>query len=90
MIKTLSQYKIHSSLISWFKEFLFDRTRKVVINNKFLECLPKFSEVPQGGVIGPLLFIIYINDIASEFDVSSNINHFTDDTKNFSQSNTVL
>ena len=90
LIKTLSQYKIYRSLVSWFKEFLYDRTQKVVINKKFLESLPKFSEVPQGGVIGPLLFINYINDIASEIDVSSNINHFADDTKIFSQSNTIL
>ena len=90
LIKALSQYKIHSSLVSQLKEFLNDRTQKVAINNAFSESLPIFNGVPQGGVIGPLLFIIYINGLASEVDVSSNSNVFADDTKNFSQSNTTL
>ena len=81
--KTLLQYKIHSSLVSWFKEFLNNRTQKVVVNNTFSEYLPIFSGVPQERVIGPLLFIIYIIDIAAEVDVSSNINLFPDDTKMF-------
>ena len=42
-IKTLSQYKIYSSLFSWFNEFLNDRTQKVVINSIFSESLPIFS-----------------------------------------------
>ena len=89
LIKTLSQYKIHNSLVSWFKEFLHDRTQKVVIGNTLSESLPIFSGVPQGGVIGPLLFIICINDISSEVYVNSNINLFADDTKKISHSNTI-
>ena len=60
-IKTILKYKINSSLVSWFKEFLIDRTQKVVINNTFSESLPIFSGVPQGGIIGPQLFIIKKN-----------------------------
>ena len=84
------QYKVQSSLVSWFIECLNDRTQKVVINNSFLESLSILSGVPQGCVIGSLLFIIYINDIAAEVDVSRNINFFADNTKIFSQSNTIL
>ena len=90
LIKTLSQYKINRNLVEWFKEFLQERTQRVVISNTFSESLPIFSGVPQGGVIGPLLFIIYINDIATEVDSNSNIKLFADDTKIFSQSNLVL
>ena len=64
LIKILSQYKIHSSLVTWFKKFLNGRTEKVIINNTFSEYLPFFSGVTQGGVISPLLFIIYINYLA--------------------------
>ena len=90
LITTLSQNNFHSSLVSWLQEFLNDKTQKVVINNTFSESLPVFSGVPEGGVIGPILFIIYINDIASEVYVSSNINPFSDNTKNFSPSKTTL
>ena len=83
LIKTLSQYKINRNLVEWFKEFLQERTQRVVISNTFSESLPIFSGVPQGGVIGPLLFIIYINDIATEVDSNSNIKLFADDTKIF-------
>ena len=63
VIKNLSQYKIHNSLVNWIKKFLDGRTQKVVINKTFSESLPVFSGVPQGEVISPLLFIIYINGI---------------------------
>ena len=72
LIKTLTQYKTHKSLVSWFKELLDNRTQKVIIGKTFSESLPSFSGVPQGGIIGPLLFLIYINDIALEVDVDSN------------------
>ena len=51
------------------------------------------SENPHqflGGVIGQLLFIMYVNDIASEIESNSNIKLFVDDTKIFSESNFVL
>ena len=63
----------------WFKEFRDGKTQKVVINKTFSEYLPIFSGVHQGGVIGPFLFIIYINDIVLEICVRSNIHIFPDD-----------
>ena len=57
-----------------------EEVKKVVINKTFSESTPVLNGVPPGGVIGPLLFIIYINDIVLEVHVSSNINLFADDT----------
>ena len=62
LITTLSQYNFHSSLVSWLEEFLNNRAQKVVINNAFKKFLPIFTRVPKGGVISPLLLVIYIND----------------------------
>ena len=47
--------KFNRNLVEWFKEFLQDRTQRVVIGNTFLEPLFIFSGAPQGGVIGPHL-----------------------------------
>ena len=47
LIKTLSQYKISRNLVKWLKEFLQDRTQRVVIGNMFSESLLIFSGVPQ-------------------------------------------
>ena len=59
------------------------------MGNTFSEPLPVFCGVPQG-VIGPILFIIYIYDIASEVDSNSNIKLFAYDTKTFRETNFVL
>ena len=80
LIETLSQYKNLSSLVSWFKDFLNDSIQKVVINNTFFKSFPIFSG-PSRGVINPLLFVSYINDMDSKVYVNSNINLFADDTK---------
>ena len=88
LIETLSQYKNLSSLVSWFKDFLNDSIQKVVINNTFFKSFPIFSG-PSRGVINPLLFVSYINDMDSKVYVNSNINLSADDTK-FSASRTQL
>ena len=64
MYSFYSFHYIIESLVSWFKDFLYNRTQRVVIGNTFSESLPVFSGVPQVVVIDLLLFLIYINDIA--------------------------
>ena len=64
----------------WLHEFLQDRTQKVVAENLISEPVKMVSGVPQGTVLGPVLFLIMINTL-SELDLSSRIKLFADDTR---------
>ena len=69
---------ITDNILSWLREFLTVRRQRVVINGQFSSLLPVTSGVPQGSVLGPLLFILYINDISSIVS-SSTVKLFADD-----------
>ena len=61
--------------------YLENRTQRVVINNKHSKILPVNSGVPQGSVLGPLLFTFFINDIYENVSEGTNIVLYADDTK---------
>ena len=62
----------------WTKDFLGNRTQEIVVNWSKSECRMATLGVPQGTVLGPLLFLIYINDIESQ--ITSSICLFADDS----------
>ena len=74
----LESLGIHGNLLSWFDYFLTKRYQRVVVNGSFSEWLPVRCGVPQGSVLGPLLFLLYVDEL-HRIVQHSNIKLFADD-----------
>ena len=85
LLRKIYGYGIRGEVLKWIKAFLMDREQRVVVNNSTSSWSPVLSGIPQGSVLGPLLFLIYINDMPDKID--SFLYMFADDTKVFAQVN---
>ena len=65
-------------ILLWFSSYLSDRRQRVVLNGIFSDCMAVFAGVPQGSILGPLLFLIFINDIVKS--IGASIRLFADDS----------
>ena len=77
LLQKLHHYGINTSLLHWIENFLTTRSQRVVIDGESSDFVPVTSGVPQGTVLGPLLFLSFINDIQS--GITSRLRLFADD-----------
>ena len=81
LLKKLTEYGADVSSIKWFKSYLHICHQKTVIGNTSSSFRQVTTGVPQGSVLGPLLFLVYINDLADCLN-HCEISRFADDREN--------
>ena len=81
LISKLKSHGMGNSIINWIEQWLNDRRQRVVVDGEVSSWKPVLSGVPQGSVLEPILFLVYINDLQEW--VTGNILKFADDTKLF-------
>ena len=85
LLSKIESYGIQGDLLEWLKAFLTDRTQTVKIRNRISSNISITSGVPQGSVLGPLLFLLHINDITDiAVGLDVNLKLFADDAKLYS------
>jgi len=84
LISKLESYGIGGSLLLWIYNFLFDRLQFVQIDGFSSSTVHVISGVPQGSVLGPILFIIYVNDVCDLIVGNSSCKLYADDIKLYS------
>ena len=80
----LSAYGFKGKILVWIRDFLRSRKQRVVVNSVKSEEARVSSGIPQGSVLGPLLFVIFINDLPE--NVRKEITMFADNTKLYARS----
>ena len=80
LLEKVKAYGIDGKLFTWIKQFLCGRTQTVVVDGKKSKSVPVISGVPQGTVLGPILFLLYVNDMEHNIK-HSKVNSFADDTR---------
>ena len=79
LLVKLEAYGIQGQVLSWIKHFLLDRFQRVVVNGVQSKNTLVTSGIPQGSVLGPIMFLIYVNDLPE--GILSSLKLFADDTK---------
>ena len=81
LAKLKYKFKIEERMLKFLCNYLSSRKQRVFLSNKFSSTLQVMSGAPQGSILGPLLFILFINDIYESISPETNISLYADDTK---------
>jgi ribonucleases P/MRP protein subunit RPP40 len=79
LIWKMRKYGINEKFVKWIKSFLIGRKMRVTINGRESIWLEVISGVPQGSILGPLLFLLFVNDVPDW--ILCSIKMFADNTK---------
>ena len=79
LLKKIERYGIRGTANKWFASYLSSRRQKVRLDDTYSEFKNVSFGVPQGSILGPLLFLIYINDMRNAVNHSV-VHNFADDT----------
>ena len=79
LINKLDFYGIDGEIQKWVSSFLGDRDQVVLVDGSTSSSVPVESGVPQGSVLGPLLFLLHINDLPQVLDPNTKVRLFADD-----------
>ena len=83
LLHKLEKYQITGQISRWIKSFLLGRKQRVIVNGEKSEWKDVTSGIPQGSVLGPILFVLYINDMPDVTSIGTDTYLFADDTKAF-------
>ena len=79
--KLKNKFKIEGRLLKFLTEYLRDRQQRVLIGGKLSSSQNAKSGVPQGSILGPILFVLFINDISDGISPETHLSLYADDTK---------
>ena len=87
LILKLKSHGMGNSIVNWIEQWLTDRRQRVVMDGEVSSWKSVLSGVPQGSVLGPILLLVYIDDLEEE--VTGKISKFADDTKLFTKTKEI-
>ena len=88
LLQKLEYYGIQGYALQWFKQYLTNRTQCVRLGNCLSDIKPISIGVPQGSVLGPILFLLYVNDLPQHIK-NEQCNMFADDTIIYSSGQSI-
>ena len=87
LILKLQTFGINGPLLAWFRSYLSNRVQSTIVEGASSDESDVQSGVPQGSILGPILFLLFINDMASEIEANCDLALYADDAKLYCEVN---